>query len=100
MFISLLHNKGYDKYTGEWLDEQIHRQGLRGFPVQELLSMWSWGVPADEFRPGRPPTPTLLGGCSKEHNLLLTPFPAPLPSLKSGRMGLMYQVSHHHLVHL
>lgn len=41
MFISLLHNKGYDKDTGEWLDEEIHRQGLRGSPVQELLTMWS-----------------------------------------------------------
>ena len=78
--------KGCDKQYREQQDEEIHRARLGGSPAPELLSPWSW----DMF--------THLGALQTSHHWdilswayqLLTPFPAPLPSLENGGWGLNF----------
>ena len=66
--------------------------GLKGSQVQELLSLWSWDASSSwhgcVYQPESSPDALLLrfyGSFYKfyGHDPLLTPFPAPLPSLEN-----------------
>lgn len=105
--------KGYDKGANELPDEEIHKArpewgaqstgalvpvelGYTSSPLPEGMCSPTWKL-------SKAPTPLFLehyGDFLIWHDQLLTPFPAPPPSLEDGGWDRKFQVSNWNLVFL
>lgn len=83
------HSKDMTKDAEKHQMQRYTGQGLRGSQMQEVLSLWAWDASPSWCRcvyplrsPQKPHTIGILW------TLHLTPFPAPLSPLESGRLKI------------